>query len=130
MSPKKHIPFTYRQIGVFIFLLLNCFLTTVSFIKATDENSNYAKTAGFPSQHLPIQDTEKNSPSNYPEEQQQYHITLRGKQGIVHVSNITHPFAAVRNSELNNRTLFYSFASSKMLVRPAYYTLLSLFKLF
>ncbi|CAN5719920.1 hypothetical protein BH11BAC3_BH11BAC3_46060 [soil metagenome] len=129
MSPNKHISFNYKQIGVFIFLFLNCFLMAVPFIKATAENSNYAKTAGLLSQHCPVQDTEDDSRSNYPEEQQQYHITLRNKQSVAKASIITRLNTALRNRNLDS-ALHYTFAGSVNPERPAYYAFLSLYKLF
>jgi hypothetical protein len=130
MFVKKHIPFKYKQIGVFIFLLLNCFLTTLPFIKAVAENGQYAVTAAFTSQSGSLQEPEEDSRSIFPEEQQQYHIAVRSKQGVVHVLNKTRPYAALGNNSKDDSALYHSFTSALVVVRPAYYIFLSLYKLF
>ncbi|MEO8768671.1 MAG: hypothetical protein ABI402_01245 [Ferruginibacter sp.] len=130
MSLKKHIPFDYKRIAVFIFIFLNCFLTAAPFVNACAENIRYAKASGFLSQHYNIENPEDNSRSEFSVEQQEYHISVRSKQSVVQLSNTTAHYTASLNTYIHDRASNHSFTSPFFLVRPAYYAFLSLYKLF
>ncbi|MEP7144024.1 MAG: hypothetical protein ABI707_14175 [Ferruginibacter sp.] len=129
MSQKKHIPFNYRQIGVFIFLYLNCFLTAAPFFNASAENNNFSELHGYLSQNHNLVDPEDNSRFNYSDAQQQYHITARSKQHVTYHSRTPANYSFLSNT-VDEKGPDLCFASSSFLVRPAYYIFLSLYKLF
>ncbi|MEO7523623.1 MAG: hypothetical protein ABIT58_05975 [Ferruginibacter sp.] len=130
MPLKKHIRFNYKQIGVFIFFFLNCFLTAIPIINASAENIKCSTSSGFPSQNHPPEDPDDNVRPGYSDEQQEYHFAIRSRQKIAQLSNTKGHCSALFNSYTDKDSSTHTFASSSFLVKPAYYTFLSRYKLF
>ena len=129
MSLKKHIPSHYKQIVVFVFLFLNCFLTATSFGNVSLESEKQYESSGYLSQNHNKADTDDNRCSKYPDAQQEYHLSLRSKPRAAHLSNTIFYYSLVAGN-INKEDSSNLIESSSFLVRPAYYMFLSLYKLF
>ena len=131
MPLKKHTRFNYKQVALFIFIFLNCFLAAAPFIHAASVNNSYPNTKDYPSQNHPASISEENNGlHHFSTEIQDYHFSLRNKQKqkLAHLfkePNYYSSFSA-NNDNISN----LSVRPTPFLIRPAYYIFLSLYKLF
>ncbi len=125
----KHTGFNYKQIGVFIFLFLNCFLTTAPFLNASPVNNNQFNSSNHPGQnHTTTDSEESNRITKSLEERQDDTFSLRNKQKVVRFFNKAGRYHS--SFTVDGKASDHVFNSSSFLLRPAYYTFLSLYKLF
>ena len=128
MPEKKHSGFTYQPIVVFIFIFLNCLLSAAPFVNASSFNKTVINTSCLPTQNHSTDQEENNQPNKVLNEQQEYNLTVRNKQ------NVSVPVSGVKQSDhrfaIDNHNCNVHFADTYLLIRPHYYTFLSLYHLF
>ena len=128
MQQKKHSRFTYQSIVVFIFIFLTCLLSAAPFLNASSVNKTAINASCLPYQDHNADQEENNHPKKVLDEQQEYHITVRNKQKLsIRVSEVKqsdHRFA------VDKGICSLYLADTCLLIRPQYYTFLSLYHLF
>ena len=114
--------------GVFVLFFLQLFLTVVPFVNASAETNKYSDSPGNLTQNHNTPDTEDNCRFNY-SEVQEYHFSLRSKRSV----NQNAKASGIQSLSLNNidaKASGHYSTSSSFVIRPAYYTFLSLHNLF
>ena len=128
MPEKKHSGFTYQQIVVFIFIFLNCLLSAAPFLNAASVNKTVINASCLPPLNNSTEQEENNQPNKVLDEQQEYHVTVRNKQ------KLSIPVGGVKQSDhrfaIGKDTCNLHLADTYLLIRPQYYTYLSLYHLF
>ncbi|MEO7264416.1 MAG: hypothetical protein ABIW38_05855 [Ferruginibacter sp.] len=128
MTINKHILSNYKQIGVFVLFFLHVFLTSVSFVKASAETNKYSESPGNLPQNHNNSDPEDNSRSNY-SDVQEYHFSVRAKRCVNQLAKASGIHSLLTNN-IGKIASDHYFTSSTFIVRPAYYSFLSLHNLF
>ncbi len=128
MPMNKHILSNYKQIGVFVLFFLHVFLSVVPFVNASAETNKYSESQGNPPQNHNTSDPEDNSRSNY-SEVQEYHFSIRAKRCVNQYAKASGNYSLLSNN-IDKIASGHCFTSSSFIVRPAYYTFLSLHNLF
>jgi hypothetical protein len=114
---------------VFLFFFLNCLLIPVSFINASSITNNPAHSE-CPVQNHNSSESEKDPcPVNFSCELSDYYLSRQNVHDVKPVfkkeNNLLYKPGAIRRHDFKN-----FFTASSCLIRPAYYTLLYLYKLF
>jgi hypothetical protein len=128
MPTKKHIIPNYKQIGVFILFFLQLFLTVIPFANASADTHQNSGIPGNLAQNHNTPDSEDNCRFNY-SEVQEYHFLLRSKRCVNKYAKASGNQSASSNKIDVKASDYYS-TSSSFVIRPAYYTFLSLHNLF
>ena len=127
MPGKKHNGFTYQPIVLFILIFLNCVLSAAPFLHASPVNKTAINTSCLPPQNHSTNQEENNHPNKVLDEQQEYHVTVRNKQKLpILISRVKSDQRFATGKHPCNLQL----ADTYFLVRPHYYTFLSLYHLF
>ncbi|MGN6194381.1 MAG: hypothetical protein ACTHOB_05550 [Ginsengibacter sp.] len=125
MARKRHNGFIYQRIVVFVFIFLNCLFTAAPFVQASAFNSHAINVSAFSLQNQ--NDEEETSHlSNIADEQQDCHITFRNK-----ISNAFYSVKDYRSDAgIEKDSAILHFADTYLLIRPQYYSFLSIYYLF
>lgn len=127
MTQDKYDPAKVPRAAVLLFLFLNLMLAFSPVIHASSLENTPINFSGFPAQqHSPEQD-ENNRPNHLLDEQQEYQTSSRNRQNSTSFFR-QKPFAIPggKKEEINNTP----FDQPYLLIRPSYYSFLSLFHLF
>jgi len=123
MLLKKHTGCKYKQIGVFLFFFLNCFLVVVPFLHASAKQG-LSETWECLTQNQESEDVSSLFISL--NEQTVNSFSLQKKQTENRLfKRKEHSFSFIDNEDSS-----YSFSSLSFPQRPAYYVFLFLYKLF
>lgn len=124
MPLTKHIRLKPKRIVVFVFLLLNCLLTSAPFVNASILTGPI-KATGYPAQHH-TSDQEESSPGKHSlEDRMEYNHVVRNKHRLAATISTT------KQASCNSSSAFaIQPVNSGFRLRPAYYCLLFLYQLF
>ena len=128
MQKKKHIISNYKQIGVFVLFFLQLFLTVVPFASASADINQYSGIPGNLTQNHNTPDTEDHCRFNY-SEIQEYHFSLRSKRCVNQYAKASGS-QSVSSNNIDVKASVHFSSSPSFVIRPAYYTFLSLHNLF
>jgi hypothetical protein len=124
MARKAHNGIIHQRIVVFIFIFLNCLFTAAPLIQAAGFNHSINPTA------LSLQnqnDSETSHLSQLDDEQQECHIAWRNKRIL---SKAHHLLRDDRVANGNENPGMLHYANDYLLIRPRYYSFLSIYYLF
>jgi len=126
MARKRHNRFIYQRIVVFVFIFLNCLFTAVPFIQAAGFSSHALNISGLSLQNQ--NDLEGHSHlNNFDDEQQEYYVAYRNKRKSSNTFNRRKDFHP--DSRIGKSPILY-IADFPLLIRPQYYSFLSIYYLF
>ena len=114
--------------GVFVLFFLQLFLTVVPFVNASAETNKYSDSPGNLTQNHNTPDTEDNCRFNY-SEVQEYHFLLRSKRCVNQYAKASGN-QSVSSNIIDVKASGHYSTSSSFVIKPAYYTFLSLHNLF
>jgi hypothetical protein len=126
MARKRHNRLIYQPIVVFIFIFLNCLFTAAPFIQAANFNSHTKNVSGssLQNQHDP---EECNYLNNLDDEQQECHVSFRNNRKVSNTLNAQKAYGS--NRRIEKFHVLYP-ADFSLLIRPQYYSFLSIYYLF
>ena len=124
MARKAHNGIIHQRIVVFIFIFLNCLFTAAPLIQAAGFNHSINLTA-FSLQNQ--NDSETSHLSQLDDEQQECHIAWRNKRIL---SKAHHLLRDDRGASGNVNPGMLHYADDYLLIRPQYYSFLSIYYLF
>lgn len=124
MARKAHNGIIHQRIVVFIFIFLNCLFTAAPLIQAAGFNHSINLTA-FSLQNQ--NDSETSHLSQFDDEQQECHIAWRNKRIL---SKAHHLLRDDRVTSGNENPGMLHYADDYLLIRPQYYSFLSIYYLF
>lgn len=124
MARKRHNRFTYQQIVVFIFIFLNCLFTAAPFIQASNFHAKNVSGSSLQNQHDP---EECNHLNNLDDEQQECQISFRNNRKVSNTLNPQKDYHS--NSRIEKFHVLYP-PDFSLLIRPQYYSFLSIYYLF
>ena len=114
--------------AVFVLFFLQLFLTVVPFVNASAETNKYSDSPGNLAQNHNTPDTEENNCFNY-SEVQECHFSIRSKRSA-NPHTKSSRYSSLSSGNIDTLASNHYSASSSFVVTPAYYTFLSLHKLF
>jgi hypothetical protein len=125
MARKRHNGFIYQRIVVFVFIFLNCLFTIAPLIHASGSNSHVINICAFSLQNQNDQE-ESGHLNNIADEQQECHMAFRNK-----ISNAFYSTRDYRSAaRIGNDSAIPHFYDTYLLIRPQYYSFLSIYYLF
>lgn len=127
MARKRYNGFIYQRIVVFIFIFLNGLFTAAPFIQASGYNIHAINASTLSLQNQGCEQ-EESSLNDIADKQQECHIVIRNRR------NFSNEFYTVKDYHLsdgiNKDSGDLNFTDSFLLIRPQYYSFLSIFYLF
>lgn len=125
MARKRHNGFIYQRTVVFIFIFLNCLFTIAPFVQASAFKSEVLNVSALSHQNQNDQE-ESNHLNNIAGQQQEYHIGCRNK-----ISNAFYPAKDLHSADrMEKDSAILYFTDTRLLIRPQYYSFLSIYYLF